>query len=51
MKGIMNTTNEPEEIKVDNGGTAKQAREVSMMPQDLNVMESALTVSQRVAIC
>ena len=40
----MNTTNEPEEIKVDNGGTNKQAQEV-------NTLTSASTLSQRAAIC
>src|SRR5712664_1828883 len=40
-----------QEIKIDEGGTDKQGREVSPMEKDLNTMQSALTVSQRVAIC
>src|SRR5438876_11844172 len=51
MEAGMNTTNMSHEIKIDEGSTDKQAREVSTMQQDLNVMESALTVSQRAAIC
>jgi hypothetical protein len=47
----MNTTNKPEEIKVDDGGTKKQAQEVSAMKKDSNTMTSASTLSQRVAIC
>src|SRR6266853_6993984 len=40
-----------QEIKIDEGGTDKQGREVSTMENDSNTMKSALTVSQRVAIC
>jgi len=40
-----------QEIKRDEGGTDKQGREVSTMEKDLNTMKSALTLSQRVAIC
>src|SRR6267154_5747209 len=47
----MNTTNISQEIKVAEGGTDKQGREVSTMERDLNTMKSALTVSQRAAIC
>ena len=45
----MNTTKMSQEIKIDEGGTDKQWREV--VEKDLNTMKSALTVSQRVAIC
>ena len=47
----MNTTKMSQEIKIDEGGTDKQGREVSTMEKDLNTMKSALTVSQRAAIC
>jgi len=47
----MNTTNISQEINIDEDGTDKQRREVSTMEKDLNTMESALTVSQRAAIC
>src|SRR5438094_10605780 len=47
----MNTTNISQEINIDKDGTDKQRREVSTMEKDLNTMESALTVSQRTAIC
>src|SRR6266487_5732860 len=47
----MNATNMSQEIKIDEGGTDKQGREVSTMEKDLNTMKSALTVNQRVAIC
>ena len=47
----MNTTKMSQEIKIAEGGTDKQGREVSTMEKDLNTMKSALTVSQRVAIC
>src|SRR5437773_7350902 len=47
----MNTTNISQEINIDEDGTDKQRREVSTMEKDLNTMESALTVSQRTAIC
>ena len=47
----MNTTKISQEIKIDEGGTDKQWREVSTMEKDLDTMKSALTVSQRVAIC
>ena len=47
----MNTTKMSEEINKDEGGTDKQGREVSTMERDLNTMKSALTVSQRAAIC
>src|SRR2546427_11948897 len=47
----MNTTNISQEINIDEDGTDKQWKEVSTMEKDLNTMESALTVSQRAAIC
>ena len=47
----MNTTKMSQEIKTDAGGTDKQGREVSTMENDSNTMKSALTVSQRAAIC
>ena len=47
----MNTTNISQEINIDEDGTDKQRREVSTMEKDLNTMASALTVSQRAAIC
>ena len=47
----MNTTKISQEIKIDEDGTDKQGREMSTMEKDLNTMKSALTVSQRVAIC
>jgi hypothetical protein len=47
----MNTTKMSQEIKMDEAGTDKQWREVSTMEKDLNTMKSALTFSQRVAIC
>ena len=47
----MNTTKMSQEIKIDEGGTDKQGREVSTIEKDLNTMKSALTVNQRVAIC
>jgi hypothetical protein len=40
-----------QQIKIDEGGTDKRRREASTMDEDLNTMKSALTVSQRVAIC
>src|SRR6266853_3113849 len=40
-----------QEIKIDERGTDKQGREMSTMEKDLNTMKSALTVSQRAAIC
>ena len=36
---------------MDGGGTDKQGREVSPTEKGLNTMKSALTLSQRVAIC
>src|SRR5216684_7219099 len=51
MEAGMNTTKMSQEIKIDEGGTDKQRREVSTMGKDLDTMQSALTVSQRVAIC
>src|SRR5213592_1119794 len=47
----MNTTNISQEINIDEDGTDKHRREASTMEKDLNTMESALTVSQRLAIC
>src|SRR6266571_21665 len=47
----MNTTKTSQEIKVAEDGTDKHGREVSAMDKDLNTMKSALTVSQRAAIC
>ena len=47
----MNTTNVSREIKIDQDRADKQDREVSTVEKDLNTMKSALTVSQRVAIC
>jgi hypothetical protein len=47
----MNTTKTSEEIKLEQGGTEKQTGEVSTMEKDWNTMKSALTVSQRAAIC
>src|SRR5438270_84984 len=40
-----------QEIKINEGGTDKQGRDVSTMEKDLNTMTGALTLSQRVAIC
>ena len=47
----MNTSKMSQDIKIDEGGTDKQGREVSTMEKGLNAMKGALTVSQRVAIC
>jgi len=47
----MNTTNRSQGIDIDEDGADKQRREVSTMENDLNTMKSALTVSQRAAIC
>ena len=47
----MNTTKMSEEIRLDQSGTEAQAREASITEKDLNVRQSALTVSQRAAIC
>jgi len=47
----MNTTKMSQESKVNEGGTDKQGREVSTMEKDSNTMNSALTVTQRAAIC
>src|SRR5258707_81110 len=47
MEGEMNATKMFQEIKIDEGGTDKQVREVSMTERD----SSATTLSQRVAIC
>src|SRR6266516_5194764 len=47
----MNTTKMSQEIKIDEGGADKQGRGVSTMEKDLNTMRSALSVSQRAAIC
>jgi hypothetical protein len=47
----MNTTKLSQGIKIDEGSTDKQVREVSTMENDSNTMKSALTVSQRAAIC
>jgi len=49
MEAGMNTTKMSQEIKMSEGGTDKKAAEVS--PMDVNAMKSALTLSQRVAIC
>jgi hypothetical protein len=40
-----------QEIKIDEGATDKQRRGVSTMEKGLNTMKSALSVSQRAAIC
>src|SRR6266404_4406011 len=50
MEVGMNTTKMPQEIKIEEGSD-KQGSEVSTMEKDLNTIKSALTVSQRVAIC
>jgi hypothetical protein len=47
----MNTTKMSQYIKTDDGDADKRGREASTMEEDLNSMESALTASQRVAIC
>ena len=47
----MNTTKMSQEIKMDEAGTNKQSREASTLERDLNPMKSALSASQRVAIC
>jgi hypothetical protein len=47
----MNTTRISQEGKTDEGGTDKQGRGLSAMDKDLNTTKSALTVSQRAAIC
>ena len=47
----MNTTKMSHEIRIAGNGTDKQGGEVSMMENDVNMMKSALTVSQRLAIC
>ena len=47
----MNTTNVSQEIKIDDGGTNRKGSEVNTIERDSNMMESALTVSQRAAIC
>ena len=47
----MNTTNISQEINMDEDVTDKQWKEASKMEKDLNTMKSALTVSQRAAIC
>jgi hypothetical protein len=48
----MNTTNMSQEIKVEKGGTYyTQAGEPSIMETDSNAMNSAVTISQRLAIC
>jgi hypothetical protein len=47
----MNTTNVSQEIKIDESGPNKKGSEVSTIERDSNMMESAMTVSQRAAIC
>jgi hypothetical protein len=47
----MNATNVSEQIKVDKAGTDSQAGQPSIREKDLNVMNSASTLSQRLAIC
>jgi hypothetical protein len=47
----MNTTKISHEIRIDDGGTDKQWREVSTMEENSDAMKGALTVSQRAAIC
>src|SRR5260221_423587 len=47
----MNTTRISQEIKSDQHVADKQGKEVSAMEKDLNSMNSALTISQRAAIC
>jgi len=47
----MNTINMSQEIKVDKGGTNTQAEEPSVTEEDSNAMNSAPTISQRLAIC
>ena len=47
----MNTTKSSQEIKIDEGVTDKQAREVSMTETDANGMSSTMTVTQHAAIC
>src|SRR5215472_8229262 len=45
----MNTT-KTQEIKIGEGATDRQGREVSLMEKDLSAMKSDLTVSQLAAI-
>ena len=47
----MNTTKMSQENKIGEEGTDKQGREVSTVDKDSNTMQSALTVSQRAAMC
>ena len=47
----MDTTKTPQEIKISEGGTDKQARAASPLDNDSNAMDSTLTIGQRVAIC
>jgi hypothetical protein len=46
----MNATKMSQEIKTEEGGTDKQAREVSMMANNSNAIAGALTLGQRAAI-
>ena len=47
----MDTTKMSQEMNIDRDTTNRQWREVSRMEEDANTMKSALTVSQRAAIC
>jgi hypothetical protein len=46
----MNTTKTSQEIRIDEGGTHRQAKEVNMMEKESNVMENGLNLLQRAAI-
>jgi len=50
MKTITNTTNILGETKMGDDAAGKRAGQVTAMDKDLNVTESAMTVSQRAAI-
>jgi hypothetical protein len=51
METKMNTTNMSEEIKVDKDRTDTKDGEPSITEKDSGAMDSALTISQRLAIC
>ena len=40
----MNTTKTSQEIRIDEGGTHRQAKEVNMMEKESNVMENGLNL-------
>ena len=47
----MNTTKMSQEIRIDEGGSDKQRKEMNTTEEEPNAMENGLNLSQRAAIC